>query len=95
MPLFPRGLNEGDRSIDSRWHEIARDVKRSVANVDLLSDREIARWDLDTATRRPTGKKVASNWEYDPPVAETNTPGARNEKPDARERRTIRDGGQS
>jgi hypothetical protein len=92
---FARGTNEGDRSLDRRWVQKAKDVKRSVANVDLLSDLEIARWDLDTPERRPTGKKVASNWEYDPPIEEQNNPGRGNEKPDARERRTIRDGDQS
>lgn len=95
MALFPRGLTKGDRSLDSRWVEKAREVKRSVANVDLLSDIEKARWDLDAENRKPKGKKVASNWQYDPPVARTNAPGARNERPDARERRTIRDGDKS
>lgn len=92
MPLFPRGLTKGDRSLDARWHEKAKAVKRTVANVDLLSDKEIARWDLDTPERRPTGKNVASNWRYDPPVARTNTPPDDNERPDARDRPTIRDG---
>lgn len=95
MVLFPRGHTKGDRSLDARWHEKVRDVKRSVANVDLLSDLEVARWDLDAENRKPKGVKVASNWEYDPPIANTNTPGSRNEKPDARDRPTIRDGDQS
>ena len=94
MVHVPRGKNKGDRSLDARWVQKAIDVKRTVANVDLLSDREIARWDLDTPERRPTGAKVASNWEYDPPIARANEPGSRNERPDARERPTIRDGDQ-
>lgn len=93
MVHFPRGLSKGDRSLDARWVEKAKDVKRTVANVDLLSDREVARWDLDEPERRPTGAKVASNWQYTPPLQRGNEPSARNERPDARERPTIRDGG--
>ena len=95
MVLYPRGHTKGDRSLDARWHQKATDVKRTVANVDLLSDREIARWDLDTPERRPTGAKVPSNWQYDPPLQRANTPDSRNERPDARENPRIRDGDQS
>lgn len=90
--LFPRGNTKGDRSLDSRWVKKAKDVKRTVANVDLLSDKEIARWDLDDPERRPTGKKIPSNWEYTPPLNRANEPDARDEIPDARENKNIRDG---
>lgn len=90
--LLPRGLTKGDRSLDERWHEKAREVKRSVANVDLLPERDIARWDLDDPERRPTGKKVPSNWEYDKPLKRVNEGDEPERRVDARDDPTIRDG---
>ena len=92
MVLSARGLNEGDRSLDARWQQKYKDVKRTVANVDLLSDIETRRWDLDTPERRPTGAKVASNWtrsfnsSFDPDTDDAE------DAEDARRSAVIRDG---
>lgn len=95
MPHFARGDGKGDRSLDERWRQKAKDVKRSVANVDLLSDREKARWDLADAERKPTGKKVPGNWKYGKPLKRQNESEDRDGRPDVRNRPTIRDGDKS
>lgn len=85
MVLFPRGLNKGDRSLDERWQEIGREAKENTMSLDEWGDIDIARWDLDEPEREPTGVENRRTWTYDPPVRETNTPGARNERPDVRD----------
>lgn len=92
MVLSARGLNEGDRSLDARWQQKYKDVKNSVANVDLLSEIEKRRWDLDTPERRPTGAQVDSNWKRSFKSTFDPTDGASGERVDARDSPTIRDG---
>ena len=87
--LFPQGQTKGDRSLDSRWHEQGRRAKGRTFNLDEWSDRDTKRWDLDTDSRRPTGRKNPHTYRYDKPLRDANRSGSGDRTRDVRDNPRI------
>ena len=86
--MFPRS---DLRFLDERWHEIGRRAKETTSSLDEWSDRDIKRWDLDTDSRRPTGRENPRTWRYEKPLRDVNRPGRSGRTHDARDNPRIND----
>lgn len=77
------------RFVDERWHEFARDAKRTTSSLDDWSQREINRWDLDDEVREPTGEFNPRTYEYDPPLEDVveSSPERQRRRIDIRQRK--------
>lgn len=87
---FPRS-SKGDKSLDQRWHEKAKQAKRTTFSLEEWSEREIERWDLDDPVRKPTGKKNPRTWTYEKPLRRVNNSPGNDQRRDARENPSIGD----